>query len=288
MTGKDTNMTASELLLKAAEKTGPDCFLCHEVFSIRCNDTCGRWCSLLADKIDAELIEARAEGISEGVDVSLIQGAMLWAKANGWPDFRDGEDFGAWLDRCTYKKPVDDHNEPVQFGEEIELHHRDGSVDKGRFQEATATDGPVWVLSFTGVDHEHLYRYDSEFDVIKRPVPEALGADGLPIKVGETAYDTKTGIEIVVSRIAKDEGDNVIVCASGDICELQFDPRHITHTHPDTQERIDADATRDPRAYYNDHIGHNVGLVDDAGVYEAVMAHLLKRQRELDKRTGGE
>lgn len=62
--------------------------------------------SRLADKIDAELAEAR--------ELSLLRGAELWAKANGWPDFREGEDFGAWLDRCAYKKPVDDCNEPVR------------------------------------------------------------------------------------------------------------------------------------------------------------------------------
>lgn len=260
----------------------------------------------LADKIDAELTDARADGISEGVDASLRQGAELWAKANGWPDFRDGEDFGAWLDRCTYKKPVDDHNEPVQFGEEIELHHRDGSVDKGRFQEATATDGPVWVLSFTGVDHGHLYRYDSEFDVIKRPVPEVLLGDGNPVSKGETVYVIKSGIERVVKDFGPDshldfgDDENALPWVRFDNDSWMY-AHDLTHTPPDTQDRINDDTRNDGIAYW--------GCLE-VGCYEcparidgktpderydtpgdcdrAMVLDLLRRQRELDKRTGGD
>lgn len=53
--------------------------------------------SIVADKIDAELAEARGE--------ALRQGAELWAKANGWPDFKDGENFGGWLERCAIPRP---------------------------------------------------------------------------------------------------------------------------------------------------------------------------------------
>lgn len=186
----------------------------------------------IANKIDVELAEARANGISEGVEASLFVAAKAWAKDNGWPDFHDGEDFGAWLERCTYKKLVDDRNEPVQFGDEIELHHRDGDVDKGRFQEVTVNRGPVWMLSFTGVDHEHLYRYDSEFDVIKRPDTEVLTAEGAPVVIGRIYFDILTGIAVTVTRITEDECGKTLVCASGDICELQFYPYQLTEKQP--------------------------------------------------------
>lgn len=186
----------------------------------------------IANKIDVELTDARVDGISDGLDISLFVAANSWAKDNGWPDFREGESFGQWIERCTYKKPVDDHNEPVQFGDEIELHHRDGDVDKGRFQEVTVNRGPVWMLSFTGVDHEHLYRYDSEFDVIKRPVPEVLTAEGAPIVIGRTYFDIHTGIAVTVTRITTGECGKTLVCASGDICELQFYPDQLTKKPP--------------------------------------------------------
>lgn len=302
MTGKDPeNMTASELLRwLAGGDFQSNCRACHLFYaSDECGGLkCGDWKRDIADKIDKELKDTRAKGISEGVDASMLQGAMLWAKANGWPDFHEGEDFGAWLDRCTYKKPVDDHNEPVQFGDEIELHRRSGGMNKGCLQEVYVNKGPVMILSFVGTYTACECRYDTECDVLKRPVPEALGADGLPIKVGETAYDTKTGIEIVVSRIAKDEGDNVIVCASGDICELQFDPRHITHTPPDTQEKIDRDKRKAAMCYWecadNECFSCPCKIngkkpSEYYGVFNCTVAQgmdIARRQAELYKRTG--
>ena len=343
MTDKDTkDMTASELLREADSNP---CSMCHLVMTgdESCATIgCASWAYRLADKIDAELAQAR--------ELSLLRGAELWAKANGWPDFREGEDFGAWLERCTYKKPVDDCNEPVQFGDEIELHSDGGDFYSGRFQEINISRGPVRLLSFTGVDHEHLRRYDTECDVIKRPAPEVLLGDGKPVSKGETAYDTKTGLEITVSRIAKDENGNVIVCANGDICELQFTPRdltheppmkgadgktikvgetvypidgewlgiplevsgiespasvkvylsagkswttfhadRLTHTPPDTQAKIDADVKENPCAYFGRFICEGCHASENERSCDEIMIlDLLRRQRELDARKGGE
>lgn len=231
MTDKDPKgMTVSELLRKSDSHP---CSMCHLVMDEdeSCATTgCASWAYRLADKIDAELAHAR--------ELSLRRGAELWAKANGWPDFCEGEDFGAWLERCTYKKPVDDCNEPVQFGDEIELHSRDGGVDKGRLQEVTVNRGPVWIFSFTGVDHELLLRYDSERDTIKRPVPEALGADGLPIVEGETVYDVDTGEENVVRLPCAGTGKTFFEGGG------YRDPAYLTHTPPDTLERLRDDMYR--------------------------------------------
>lgn len=229
MTDKDPkDMTAAELLREADSNP---CSMCHLVMTgdESCATTgCASWAYRLADKIDAELAEAR--------ELSLLRGAELWAKANGWPDFKEGEDFGAWLDRCTYKKPVDDCNEPVQFGDEIELHYLIGGADKGRFQEVTVNRGPVWMLSFTGVDHERLYRYDSECDILKRPAPEVLLGDGKPVSKGETVYVTDSGIERTV------KGFGTKLCEGMDGWDgspwVMFDngswmhARDLTHEHP--------------------------------------------------------
>lgn len=134
---------------------------------------------------------------------------------------------------------------------------------------------------------------------VERPAPKVLGADGLPIEVGETVWDTKSGLEIVVSRIAKDDGDNVIVCANGDICELQFSPKDITHTPPDTQERIDADALKYSEEYWDctrTSCKDCPAKIDGEeprqryGVRNCSVSQrldLLRRQRELDARKGG-
>ena len=252
--------------------------------------------SALADKIDAELAQARRSG--------LERAAKSWAKANGWPDFREGEDFGAWLERCTYKKPVDDCNEPVQFGDEIELHYLIGGADKGRFQEVTVNRGPVWMLSFTGVDHERLYRYDSECDILKRPAPEVLLGDGKPVSKSETVYVIESGIE----RTVKDFGTKL--CEGMDGWDgspwVMFDngswmhARDLTHTPPDTQERIDKDTRLSSVAYWKCNgipcricpaaiDGENPAKwygVRTCG--HAMFLDLLRRQRELDARKGGD
>lgn len=198
------------------------------------------------------------------------------------PDFREGEDFGAWLDRCTYKKPVDDCNEPVQFGDEIELHYLIGGADKGRFQEVTVNRGPVWMLSFTGVDHERLYRYDSECDILKRPAPEVLGADGLPLNEDDTVYGTgreqhrytvqvpysindEVGERFCVQCYDHDEG-NVVWC----------DPSMLTHTPPDTLERLRDDMCRTAEEWRE---ADSVSVTD--------MNHWANRLTALIERMGG-
>ena len=232
MTDKDPkDMTASELLRWAAnsERDRWSNYTPHGklISAMAGEDYCTidiyakrEAVSALADKIDAELAQARKE--------SLRQGAELWAKANGWPDFREGEDFGAWLDRCALPRPRFEDGEPVQFGDDTDKLH---GVEKFIFTRSCGgscqmqdADGNICNV-FNGKR-------------AKRPAPEALGADGLPIEAGGTVWDTKSGLEITVSRITKDDGDNVIVCANGDICELQFYPYDLTHTPPDTLERL--------------------------------------------------
>ncbi|MBX9032654.1 hypothetical protein [Gordonibacter massiliensis (ex Traore et al. 2017)] len=117
---------------------------------------------------------------------------------------------------------------------------------------------------------------------VKRPEPEVLGADGLPIKDGETMY-TLDGKPFVVEQI--DRG--VVWCVGGG----WMPPEKLTHTQPDTQERIDEDATIDPATYCDSVLGWSsekiVHLADYAAQNEAMIADLLRRQRELDARTMG-
>ena len=308
-----------------------------------------RLCDCLADKIDAELAQARKEAVNES------KKPMWWFRSaikrgEDWPEPRDGEKFRDYLHRCFLPRPRFEDGEPVQFGEEVELHYKSGGCDKGRFQEIKYNKGSVWILSFTGVDHAREYRYDSERDTIKRPAPEVLGADGLPIREGETVWDVYGSGPAEVYRIgpADDEDGPVVwdiegnytmpylltherpvlgadglplkvgecvygvgsrfkkfpivsVHRAGDtingitadsdfvMYEEGYDwAEDLTHTPPDTQQRIDDDATLSPREYYNAHIGHDVGLKDDEEVAVAMVRDLLRRQRELDKRTGGE
>ena len=116
---------------------------------------------------------------------------------------------------------------------------------------------------------------------VKRQKPEVLGADGLPIKIGDTVYLESFGSPFTVVGFdgaylnGADGGYLRSACA--------------THTPPDTQERIDKDAIMDAGKYVAGH-PEAAGMREPPGslsAKQAMMADLLCRQRELDARTMG-
>jgi hypothetical protein len=239
---------------------------------------------VLADKIDAELAQAR--------ELSLRQGAELWAKANDWPDFKEGENFGAWLDRCAFAKPLDDCGEPVQIGERVVDKVR-GDIDvsrisytaKGFYFNAShnangsrianrityAADEPVERVRVLGADGRPISEGDELWDVYgggpviakrigpadgedgpavwdsegnytmpyllthERPV---LGADGKPLKVGETVWNIFSGIEGIIKALNLNGESTAYVewndgrWSPGVLCD------RLTHTPPDTRAAV--------------------------------------------------
>lgn len=275
MTDKDPkDMTASELLRLATNGepyNGVDGnSWTYPTGKIRAlvEDVTGEWpsdheaFSIIADKIDAELAQAR--------DLSLLHGAELWAKANGWPGFRDGEDFGAWLDRCTLPFPRFEDGEPANFCDKTDELH---GVEKFIF---TLSCGGSCQMQ--DADGNMLTVFPGGF--VKRPAPEVLGSDGKPIKAGETVWGILSGIEGTVSSM-NDDSTAYVKWDDGRWSPC-IDCCNLTHTPPETQERIDRDAALPAREYYARHIGHDVAEKGAVEVHAAVTAHLLKRQRELD------
>ncbi len=288
MTDKDPkDMTASELLREADSNP---CSMCHLVMTGdgSCATTgCASWAYRLADKIDAELAEAR--------ELSLLRGAELWAKANGWPDFSEGEDFGAWLDRCALPLPLFEGGEPVQFG--------DSPVGLDGVEKFIFTRSCGGSCQMQDADGNMLTVFPGAF--VKRPAPEVLGADGKPVKVGETVYPIDgewLGIPLEVSGIESPASVKVYLSAGKSWTTFHADS--LTHTPPDTQERIDEDARKNSIRYWGCEdfscdecpalidgkkpvAFYELDLVRDS-CSEAQKLDLLRRQRELDKRTGGE
>lgn len=288
MTDRDPkDMTASELLRWAAlheiDSYGNDTPDARLFSAIEGRDYCHtadaedrEALRTLADKIDAEIVKAYSE--------KLNTCAIRWAKANGWPDFRKGEDFGAWLDRCALPRPRFKDGEPVQFGEEVELHYKSGGCDKGRFQEIKYNKGSVWMLSFTGVDHAREYRYDSERDTIKRPAPEVLGADGKPIMVGDTVYGVNNGHRYTVMGLpvpsnnpiynSNDDRLHLIHDESG--LDAIFSAQKLTHTPPETLERL-----------RNDIAKWRADCANPGSEWDAKTAEWADRIDAIIRRTGG-
>lgn len=233
---------------------------------------------ILADKIEGELLQAR--------NASLRHGAELWAKANGWPDFKQGEDFGAWLDRCALKLPCDKDGEPWSIGDRVMPGNRSESTVTGY-----SFDGADWFLEYRwcGIDS-----YANEFATsCKRPAPEVLGADGLSIKEGETVYDIETG-EAYIVRLPCAGTGKTFFWGGG-----YRDPAYLTHTPPDTQERIDREKMVGSKEYWSCtdiSCMRCPSKIDEElpskhyGVRSCSIAQgmdIARRQRELDARKGG-
>lgn len=261
------DMTASELLRWVAKYSDITCQACKEM-GLGCDDGkdrdhyCEKAFEHIADKIDAELAQARRSG--------LERAAKSWAEANGWPDFKEGEDFGTKL--CEGMGGWD--GSPwVMFGNGSWMHARD-------------------------LTHE-------------RPV---LGVDGKPIAVGDEVWldekhsryagssGSEGGYEYSLCGIERQEMLTVEdahheVCGRDYIrvgmCNAWCHSSWLTHTPPDTQQKIDEDAEKFYCAYFGGYgacgtCPASAGELSKKSCKQQQILDLLRRQRELDKRTGGE
>ena len=116
---------------------------------------------------------------------------------------------------------------------------------------------------------------------VKRPEPEVLDADGVPIKVGDTVWNVESGKRYEVLELpAKNAYQSVAV--RGEDGTDGFDPARLTHRKPDTQEAINEDCWLDAKDYCEKH---NVKTEWPKHYGKAKCEHLLARQRKL---LGGE
>lgn len=363
MTDKDPkDMTASELLREADSHPCSMCRLVMDGDESCATTGCASWAYRLADKIDAELAQARKSGF----DDFKLADWYYSADANGWPKPRDDESLHEYVDRCFLPRPRFEDGEPVQFGDEplyletideidfyqdgtvtighdgntfevdpgegverpapevlgadgLPLNEDDTVYGTGREQHRYTVQVPYSINEEVGkrfcvqcYDHDegNITWCDPSMLTHERPV---LGADGLPIKVGETVWLTDEGNAHIGSVNFKagprshglcgvEVGEPLTVLGikpkvrRNDHRFVAFDhpaspwcdALWLTHTPPETQERIDDDATMPPAEYC---AVRGIDLGDDpdrATATEAMVRDLLRRQRELDKRTGGD
>lgn len=299
MTDKDPeDMTASDLLWKAVfllEEgsadgkwiSPPDCIdvlrktLGIEEHPSHYSKDVANSLKFIADKIDAELAQARKEAVKES------KKPMWWfrfaiSQGEDWPAPQDGETFRHYLDRCFIPRPRFEDGEPVQFGDSFLRWDGKGGNDGENVVEITVMSGDYYRWGLNGDC--------CTSQLVKRPAPEVLGADGLPVVAGEEVWSLSgTGPHTVGTVYTDIQAPDGRDCPWADIDNdgTWACVESLTHTPPETQARIDDDATLHPRVYYAEHIGHDVDLKDDAEVTEAMVRDLLRRQRELDKRKGG-
>lgn len=224
----------------------------------------------LADKIDGEIVKAYSE--------KLDTCAMRWAKANGWPDFKQGEDFGAWLDRCAIPRPRFEDGEPVQSSDIEEIGalatcrvYMDGSWEFDPDKYEDERNPKPWDV-----------QSGAKSDRIKRPAPEVLGADGLPLNEDDTVYGTgreqhRYTVQVPYS-INEVIGQRFCVqCYDHDEGNITWcDPSMLTHTPPDTLERLRDDMYRTAEEWRE---ADSVSVTD--------MNHWANRLTALIERMGG-
>ena len=140
-----------------------------------------------------------------------------------WPKFEDGE--------------------YVRIGDAVEVHH-DGAIiieaiefSRGKVQVKDAEDGD-WNTSMCAIRP------------LKRPVPKVLDADGVEIKVGDAVWHCSGTASGVVTGI--DAGSLMHTTRYVDESGTEFRDaaRNLTHTRPDSWERLEEDAAKDECDYF--------------------------------------
>ena len=121
---------------------------------------------------------------------------------------------------------------------------------------------------------------------VKRPTPEVLDADGVPIEVGDTVYFVDgNGSALIVERIDANGGEPAVdLVYSGErIHWHSANPEKLTHERPDSWERIEKDAKGGPTGYARDILGVNVRTTTTSEDYEAFARDLVRRAKALAK-----
>lgn len=155
------------------------------------------------------------------------------------------------IERYYIPRPRFEDGEPVKFGSnEIEWEDTDDYAPQVPWKmDAISQLGiPMATAGSTIVSRAAM----TDGKLVKRHAPKVYDADGVEINVGENRWDIKSDIKITVSRFKKDDGGNTIVCANGDVCELEFSPTQLTNKEPDSLEKLRDDISRfystDPEA----------------------------------------
>ena len=132
-----------------------------------------------------------------------------------WPRFEDGE--------------------PVMVGDKYEDNEGHECFASGVHLDI---DGPSLVDSEGFHD---LYRKGKR---VKRPAPKVLDADGVEVKEGDTVWLKGEPIEYKVAIVIDGLAYLTFKTRNGDNSTVTAYPRNLTHTPPDSWERLEEDAAK--------------------------------------------
>ena len=165
----------------------------------------------------------------------------------------------------------------VRIGDELEFEGKTMLVGDAIFY----ADG--WAL---WCDREDMNGrlYGKYGERVKRPAPEVLDADGVPIEVGDTVWATYNGCKHIVTAVCSD-GSLHPEILTNDGCMVEYDEglwdfaKKVTHEQPDSWERIEDDAKLAPRDYLEKR-GMNPEKTERIA---SMMADIVRRAKALAK-----
>lgn len=181
------------------------------------------------------------------------------------------------IEKYYIPRPRFEDGEPVQFGDSFIQKCVNVEVELDKIGISLFTKDGLNMVWFPD-------------EVVPRPEPKVLDTNGAPCKKGETVWKLVDSTKWEIIDIHPTEPRITVrqLDTDKDVIGGWFLASEYTHTTPETQERIDDDATMPPAEYC---AVRGIDLGDDpdrATATEAMVRDLLRRQRELDKRTGGD
>ena len=171
-----------------------------------------------------------------------------------WPRFEDGE--------------------LVKVGDEIEYGGKALEVDAICFDREESSMALRRNLDISRMSGSYGER-------VKRPTPKVLGADGVPIKVGDKVYFVGgSGARYAVKDIGfEPDGAFVDIIDEEGQYSTMVNPERLTHERHDSWERIEEDAKLAPRAYLEAR-GMNPEKTERVA---SMIADLVRRAKALAK-----
>ena len=124
-------------------------------------------------------------------------------------------------------------------------------------------------------DGDGFFFYCADELTHKLPV---LAADSKPLREGETVYVLGFGEPLTVKGFAD---DGRVLMSFHDENLLGYKPSKLTHEQPDSWERIEKDAEKNPFDYCKD-VGHRLDTCENSEAYKA--RDLVRRAKALSER----
>ena len=114
---------------------------------------------------------------------------------------------------------------------------------------------------------------------LKRPARVVLDADGVEIKMGDTVWHHRGFAHGVVTSIDAGSLMGTVCYVNGGV-EFRDAAKDLTHTRPDSWERLEEDAGEDPFRYCKT-VGKRLDTFDNAEVFKS--ADIVRRAKKLAK-----